>query len=302
MNERPAPLIVQAGLFPFCMATALTACWYMLETGIAEPIAIGSTMFTVFAVVTAAQFIWPYHAEWNSNREHDLQVDAGYFVVNGAVLRLFEPFALAACVYIAHGLGSAVNDGNVIWPVHWHWSAQLLLAMVMGEFVEYWWHRAMHEIPWLWRFHAVHHSAPRLYWLNALRFHPIDFLVSSIGRLMPAAMLGADMSIMTLGAVLSGVHGVFQHCNIQVRIGFLNWVFSMAELHRWHHSKTLEESNANYGGNFIFWDIVFGTRFLPKDREPPREIGIASMPHFPMRFVDQLKSPFRWKKVLEESN
>ncbi len=301
MNEKPAPMIIQAGLFPFTMIAALLATWLMMDNGISEPVAIGSVMFSVFAIVTAAQYLWPYHREWNSNESGDLQVDAGYFIGNGIILRIVEPFILALCVVIAAELGQRFGAGDMIWPVHWHWSAQVLLAMMLGEFVEYWWHRAMHEIPWLWRFHAVHHSAPRLYWLNALRFHPVDFLVGNIGRLMPAAMLGADMSIMTLGVVLSGVHGVFQHCNVQIKIGFLNWVFSMAELHRWHHSRTIEESNSNYGGNFIIWDIVFGTRFLPKDREPPRDIGMAGLPNFPMGFWDQIKSPFRWKKILEEN-
>ena len=60
--------------------------------------------------------------------------------------------------------------------------AQLPLALVVAELVEYSFHRLMHEVPWLWRFHATHHSAPRLYWLNAARFHPIDlFLVGANG-------------------------------------------------------------------------------------------------------------------------
>jgi sterol desaturase/sphingolipid hydroxylase (fatty acid hydroxylase superfamily) len=301
MNEKPAPMIVQAGLFPFMMVAALTSTWYMLDAGVPEPVAIGSVMFTVFFVVTVAQFLWPYHSEWNSNSNGDLQVDIGYFITNSIVLRFFEFFILSAAVMVAVWLGDNYGAGDRLWPTHWHWSLQLILAMVLGELVEYWWHRAMHEIPWLWRFHAVHHSAPRLYWLNALRFHPIDFVIGSLGRLIPAAMLGAGPHIMTLGAVLSGVHGVFQHCNIQVRIGPLNWIFSMAELHRWHHSRTIEESNTNYGGNFIIWDVVFGTRFLPKDREPPRDIGISQMPNFPTGLTAQLMTPFRWQKVVEES-
>ena len=66
----------------------------------------------------------------------------------------------------------------------------------------------------------------------------------------------------------------------------------MAELHRWHHSTLIEESNRNYGQNLIVWDVVFGTRFLPVGREPPADIGIPCMPGFPLTFWAHLASPF----------
>jgi sterol desaturase/sphingolipid hydroxylase (fatty acid hydroxylase superfamily) len=75
----------------------------------------------------------------------------------------------------------------------------------------------------------------------------------------------------------------------------------MAELHRWHHSRTERESNTNYGSNLILWDIVFGTRFLPADREPPADIGIAGLSAFPMTWWQQLLSPFRWVSIKEAS-
>ena len=68
----------------------------------------------------------------------------------------------------------------------------------------------------------------------------------------------------------------------------------MRRLHRWHHSKNIDEANNNYGANLIVWDIVFGTRFLPKDRQPPEEIGIETLPDFPQTYVGQFLSPIRW--------
>jgi sterol desaturase/sphingolipid hydroxylase (fatty acid hydroxylase superfamily) len=73
----------------------------------------------------------------------------------------------------------------------------------------------------------------------------------------------------------------------------------MAEPHRWHHSRTLAEANTNYGSNLIVWDLVFGTFFLPRDRQPPAAIGIGNMPEFPTRYLAQLASPFRWKELKE---
>ncbi len=94
----------------------------------------------------------------------------------------------------------------------------------------------LHEIPWLWRFHAPHHSANRLYWFNALRFHPLDILLVGPVKLLPLVALGADGDVLALVLIFSAVHGVYQHANLPCRLGPLNWIFSMAELHRWHHS------------------------------------------------------------------
>jgi sterol desaturase/sphingolipid hydroxylase (fatty acid hydroxylase superfamily) len=88
---------------------------------------------------------------------------------------------------------------------------------------------------------------------------------------------------------------------MKVRCGPLNWIFSMAELHRWHHSRLVRESNTNYGQTLILWDIVFGTRFLPTDREPPPDIGIANLDAFPMTWWAQMLSPFRWSRIRAES-
>jgi sterol desaturase/sphingolipid hydroxylase (fatty acid hydroxylase superfamily) len=84
-----------------------------------------------------------------------------------------------------------------------------------------------------------------------------------------------------------------------VRLGPLNWIFSMAEPHRWHHSRTLTEANSNYGSNLIVWDLVFGTFLLPPGA--PREIGIADLPRFPTGYLAHLATPFRWSAVRREA-
>ena len=181
------------------------------------------------------------------------------------------------------------------------WPLVAQLALGVGEFSMYWVHRLAHTWELLWRFHAVHHSAPRLYFLNAVRFHPVDLAISTFAPLLTLVIVGADARVLALFTLVSAVHGVFQHTNLPIRCGPLNWFFSMAELHRWHHSRLLKEANTNYGQNLIVWDIVFGTRFLPEDREPPEDIGIAGMPNFPMDYFGQLLSPFTWARIRARS-
>jgi sterol desaturase/sphingolipid hydroxylase (fatty acid hydroxylase superfamily) len=68
----------------------------------------------------------------------------------------------------------------------------------------------------------------------------------------------------------------------------------MAELHRWHHSRKMSESNRNYGSNVIVWDLLFGTFYWPRDRKPPTDVGLFELPHFPQHVVPQLLSVFYW--------
>jgi sterol desaturase/sphingolipid hydroxylase (fatty acid hydroxylase superfamily) len=179
--------------------------------------------------------------------------------------------------------------------------AQLALALVVAELPQYWLHRWQHEREALWRFHAVHHSAPRLYWLNAARFHPVDlFLLYAVGY-VPLVALGCPELVIALFLLFDAVFGMLQHSNIDVRLGPLNYVFSMAEPHRWHHSRVLDEANSNYGSNLIVWDLVFGTFFLPSDRQAPGNIGIGDLPRFPSAYPAQLAAPFRWQSVKREA-
>jgi sterol desaturase/sphingolipid hydroxylase (fatty acid hydroxylase superfamily) len=134
--------------------------------------------------------------------------------------------------------------------------------------------------------------------LNAVRFHPLDTLLTYSIEIVPLVLLGCPEPVIALFVVFTAVHGMFQHANVRLRLGPLNWIFSMAELHRWHHSKTVHEGNSNYGTNLILWDVVFGTRYLPRDRDPPEEIGIAGMPRFPSGYLDQVASPLRWRRLV----
>ena len=81
--------------------------------------------------------------------------------------------------------------------------------------------------------------------------------------------------VLTTYLVFYGINGFFQHSNINVKFGFLNYIISSSELHRWHHSEIPRESNGNYGNNLIIWDVIFGTWFLPKDRSV-KEIGLRN--------------------------
>ena len=259
--------------------------------------AMGCTAAVVL-VLLILERVHPYHRAW-LEQQGDLRTDLLHTLVNFWIPEVYTVLFVGGFTAAATSLSKML--GVNLWPSGWPLVAQLLLALVIGEFGTYWIHRLMHENAFLWRFHATHHSAPRLYWLNAARFHPIDLFAQQFLAVTPLILLGADGRVIALHTLFTAIHGLFQHCNVDIRLGPLNWFFSMAELHRWHHSKRLVEANTNYGANIIWWDIVFGSRFLPKDRQPPTEIGIEDLPNFPPGYWAHLSSPLRWRQIERNS-
>lgn len=290
--------LVARTAFPGAILASMGGAIALMNRGDPPEAVTGWVILSVYLLIALLERLFPLHREWS--RSHgDVRTDISLAVTNGIVNIGAQPLILAGAVGVA--AWTSANYGATLWPNAWPLALQLIPALIVAELVEYTCHRAMHEVPWLWRFHAPHHSATRLYWLNALRFHPTDILLVGPGKLLPLLALGADGRVLGLVLIFSAVHGVFQHANLPCRLGPLNWIFSMAELHRWHHSPIAHEANHNYGGNLIFWDIVFGTRWLPKDRQPPVRTGIEDLPNFPRGYRPLMAAPFRWKSFVREA-
>ena len=289
-----APAWFQWSVFPLVMAGAVGGAMSLTARGMAPSIAVPLCQVAAVVCVALAERVYPHHPSWNLSRA-DVRVDAAHTLTITVGVALATPVVVGAAVVVGGWLSRTV--GATLWPTHWSLLAQLVVALVIGELPGYGVHRLEHEWDGLWRFHAVHHSAPRLYWLNAGRFHPIDTLLTFVPSYGLLVLLGCPEIVLGLFTLVTAVHGIFQHANIQLRCGPLNWFFSMAELHRWHHSKTIAEANTNYGQTVSVWDTAFGTRFLPADRLPPKDVGIADLPSFPMSWAAQIASPFRWRAI-----
>lgn len=280
--------------FPVVLVVALVAGNQVIERGgNPAPILFGSAV-----VIFLAERLHPNWPSWNRSHR-DVLVDVchaiGVSIASQATL-FVVPKLLAPVAAVVSPLGT-----SALWPKDASLLLQLPLALVAAELFQYWSHRLSHTWEPFWRLHATHHSAPRLYFFNAARFHPLDIVVDTTAGLIPLTLLGAPPRVMILFALATAVLGYLQHSNVRVALGPLNYVFSMAELHRWHHAKNLAEANTNYGSNLILWDLVFGTFFWPRDRKPPEAIGIPDLEAFPQTYWGQLASPFRWRTIQAES-
>ena len=186
-----------------------------------------------------------------------------------------------------------------IWPRHWPVLAQVILGLVVSEFGLYWAHRLAHEWMLLWRFHALHHSPVRLWFFNTGRFHFVDTIKSMLFGMPLLIIAGAPMPVFFWGSSITAFIGILTHCNVQMRFGWLNYIFNTPGLHRWHHSMDLREGNKNYGENLVLWDLLFGTFFDDAARRPPVQIGIKEA--MPETLFHQLAAPFYWKRYQAEA-
>lgn len=226
----------------------------------------------------------PFERRWLDNCGQILP-DLFHTLLNKGIA---QGFVLMGTVFGIVMIVEPISNGY--WPKDWPLASQIGLGLLISEAALYAAHRLSHEWPLLWRFHAVHHSAPRLWFWNTGRFHFVDTLVS-IALSVPLMLLaGAPETVIVWTNAITAFIGMLTHCNVDMRCGPLSFVFNTPELHRWHHSRKPSEGNKNYGENLMLFDLLFGTFYLPRDRRPPADIGISSP--MPAGFLAQLAQPF----------
>jgi sterol desaturase/sphingolipid hydroxylase (fatty acid hydroxylase superfamily) len=221
----------------------------------------------------------------------ELCSDLGFYFISSLLpaALLAVPLALVA-VAGQRWLPDAIPATLSILPL---WG-KLVLGMLIGEVGTYWGHRLSHEIPWLWRYHAVHHSTEQLYFLANTRTHPVDMVVTRLFGLTPLYLLGlagpgvAGSAVPALLLLIGTIWGFFIHANLRWRFGPLEWLVATPAFHHWHHSK-FEHINRNYASTLPLLDRLFGTYHLP--RAWPAECGIEAP--MPKTLTRQLAAPFR---------
>ena len=175
-------------------------------------------------------------------------------------------------------------------------------AVLLLDVWTYWWHRANHRIPFLWRFHRMHHSDPWMDVTSARRFHPGEILFSSLLRLPLIFMLGIHLWELLLYGWLMGLVVDFHHANIALPERIDRWMRALIvtpAMHKVHHSRIQAETDSNYTSLLSVWDRLFGSfRLLP---DPAAiEIGLDGWSEPPNQTLSGLlATPFHRKPMLD---
>ncbi len=281
------------GLYPTILLGGVGAAYLGLGSGIRFSLVVMLVITAATLPLLVAQRLLPAERSW-VGRPSDFGIDLLHMLSTGAFTELWRILTLGLLYEGAALLASLVGTG--LWPTEWPLLLQFPLAVLIGEFFAYWMHRACHRVPLLWRLHALHHSSERMYVFAAARNHPMNAILMHTCHLLPLALLGAPTELLALSGVLTGVHGLLQHCNVDLKHGAFNLVFATADAHRWHHSADRVESDSNFGNNLIVWDRVFGTARIPAGR--PAAVGLGEDGRrVPQNFLWQLATPVllhRW--------
>ena len=220
--------------------------------------------------------------------------DLKYFASGGLTLFLSSTAISYLAIYL--------SEKNVGILKQFPFFVGFVIVLLAYEFVLYWYHRLSHEMNgkvggFLWRVHSVHHLPDKVYLLMHAVFHPLNAVAVTIILQSVLIVAGVDAKSMFLLNTFVGLQGLVSHYNVDLRAGFLNYIFIGTELHRFHHSANINESK-NYGQIISIWDIVFGT-FYYKPGEYPERLGVANTVEYPQsnRFWQVLIFPFKPPKV-----
>ena len=159
---------------------------------------------------------------------------------------------------------------------------EVLIAVLLLDLVIYWQHRLFHRVPVLWRLHKVHHADLDFDVTTAVRFHPLEILLSMLIKLLAVLLVGPPALAILLFEVLLNGTALFNHANIFVPPSvdrLLRLAVVTPDMHRVHHSSILAETNSNFGFNLPWWDRIFASyRAQPQDGHTGMHIGLRDIP------------------------
>jgi sterol desaturase/sphingolipid hydroxylase (fatty acid hydroxylase superfamily) len=247
-------------------------------------------IFIAFLVFVPLERLFALHPEQKIFRRAWAN-DLIFLLLNGILIKLGLLGVIAASIFAAGQIVPASFQAAVGGLPYW---VQIPMIILLSDLGFYWTHRMFHAVPWLWRFHAVHHSIEELDWMAAFRIHPVDQIITKGVSLVPVATLGFSEWTIVIYVLFYQWQTVFIHANVRIGFGPLRFLFASPEFHHWHHSSEREARDRNFAAQLSFVDALFGTLHMPKG-QTPRVYGLDQP--MPQHYVRQLLYPFMGDRI-----
>jgi lathosterol oxidase len=221
-----------------------------------------------------------FRPQWRTDLVHFAM---SHLLVQATVLLTLAPATLLFAWAVRPALQHAVQAQPLV--------VQFLEIVLVADLAQYAVHRAFHRVPWLWRFHAIHHSAQAMDWLAGSRLHLLDIVVTRGLSFVPLYLLGFSPPALYAYLLFVAFHAVFIHANVRFRFGVLERVVVTPRFHHWHHARSPEAVDKNFAVHCPWIDRLFGTSHVPDGRWP-EAYGVEGAP-VPDGWLRQLLWPLR---------
>ncbi len=247
------------------------------------------------ALIALLELWLPDRPEWRWTRDGQVVNDA----VHGIGTAFGENLGRSALlIFFAVIGGKLAAQGNLeLWPTDWPLWGQVLLAVAVVDFCDYWKHRTYHAWSFAWPIHALHHNMDRMHVFKGARLHFLEATIRSLVVYGPLAALGASAEVLLWIAALMNFGGNLNHSNLMQKLPrFVHAMFPTKKAHWLHHNKDYSRGACNFAPLTMLFDHMFGTFRHPLD-EPLHEVGIVPDP-IPSNIPAQLASPFLWPLLM----
>jgi sterol desaturase/sphingolipid hydroxylase (fatty acid hydroxylase superfamily) len=298
---RPGKILGTCGVTATLLAALLGGSRATALAPDPAPIFFGLDWFVLNVLFTGLLFIpveriFPRKADQAIFRD-DWREDLFYYLVSSLMVQILTYLTFAPAKTI---LALTSPNGLRAWVGALPFVVQFVAIMFLTDLVQYWVHRAFHRLPWLWRFHAVHHSARSMDWMAGARMHFLEIFVLRSATVIPMFVLGFSDAAMHTYIFMVYLYSTFVHANLSWRLPFVEKVLVTPRFHHWHHGIEDEAVDVNFAIHFTMLDRVFGTYFLP-EKKWPNGYGVQGHP-VPKGYMAQFRYPFRSNKNAESAS
>ena len=264
------------------------------------PYSLGLDWFVIslfFSTIVFVPIERMLHVRNQSPLRPEWRTDLAYYFISHLLVQFILIAVTASTttmdVLIASQSLKAAIQSLPIW-------LQFILAVFFADLFQAGLHRIYHNVPFLWRFHAVHHSSRHMDWLAGSRVHLIEIVLTRSAVLMPLVVLGFSAPAINAYVILVGIQAVLAHANLRINFGWLEYVLVTPRYHHWHHARHIDYIDVIYAIHLPVIDMLMGTFKRPPTNVWPDEYGVMKLETVPTGIVAQTLMPLGPKKTFED--